>query len=229
MAEYAQWNSIPSEENKENGNKIEYLKLKGGNVYQIRPVLDYIFMYKYFYANKGYTRIAICGDPLTCPVKDKHPDLESAKKRYAAFVIDRADGKIKVMEGGVTIFREIGSRVEINGKDPGDLTDGSDWRIKVSGEGKKTDYQVSFVEDTPLTKEERSMLKEALDGDKKMLKKIYKADTPEKIEEKLFGEWSKKENKSENKSDDNSYASDNFSSNENSNENKDADDFDQSW
>ena len=194
MTEYVQWDSVPKSGN---GEKSEFLKLRSGNTYKIRPVFDPVKFFKYFHKHEGRLRTAICAKPDVCPVRDKHPELKKPSLRFAAYVIDRADGKVKILEAPQTVFRPIGSSLEMTGKNPGSGKDGSDWYIKVSGKGLNTTYDVGFIEASPLTAEERDLIKEALDGDKAKLQKLYKIDTPEEIEEKLFGDWNKKEKSSD--------------------------------
>ena len=185
MTEYVQWGSVP--QGGGNGEKSEYLKLKSGNKYRIRPIFDPVKFFKYFHKNQGRLRTAICGRPDVCPVRDKHPDLKRPSMRYAAYVIDREDNRVKILEAPQSVFRPIGSSFEATGKNPGSGKDGSDWLVKVSGTGLNTTYDVSFAGNTPLTQEERAAIKESLEGDMKKLQKLYKVDTPDEIEQKLFG------------------------------------------
>ena len=195
MSKYVQWDSVPTSGS---GEKSDFLKLESGQTYKIRPIFDPIRFYKYFHKNEsdGRLRTAICEKPDVCPVRDRHPELKKPSTRYAAYVIDRADGKVKVLEAPQSVFRPIGSSFEATGKNPGSGKDGSDWQIKVVGKGLKTTYEVAFAGSTPLTVEERASVKEALEGDPKKLEKIYKTDTPDEIEEKLFGDGSKKDSES---------------------------------
>lgn len=186
---FVEWNEVVNtNEGSSNSDKIEYLRLESGKTYRVRPIFRPIRFYKYFHKHNNKLRTAICEDPDTCPVKDKYPDLKRAAQRYACFVLDRADGKLKIIEAPASVFRPIGNRAEITGKNPGSGKDGSDWVIKVSGSGLKTKYDVSFFDVTPLTQEEREYVQTAVGGDQESLKKFYAIDTPEKIEQKLFGD-----------------------------------------
>ena len=186
MTEYVQWGSVPEDSNGGDG-KSEFLKLKTGNKYQIRPVLDPVKFFKYFHKHEGKLRTAICDKPDVCPVRDRHPELKKPSMRYAAYVIDRADGKIKILEAPQSVFRPIGSTFESTGKNPGSKNGGSDFQVKVTGVGLNTKYDVAWAGSTPLTPDEVDSLKEALDGDKTRLQKLYKVNTSEEIEAKLFG------------------------------------------
>lgn len=193
MTEHCDWGEVSKTTSNGGG---DYLKLQSGNQYRIRPVFSPVKFFKYFHMNNGKLRTGICGNPDTCPVRDRHPELKKPSLRFAAYVIDRADGKVKILEAPQTVFRPIGSSFELTGKNPGGGKDGSDWGIKVSGKGMQTKYDVMHLENTPLTAEERTAIKEALGGDKQKLTKLYKVDTPEELEKKLFGELEEKSNSS---------------------------------
>jgi hypothetical protein len=194
--EYVQWGSVSTAQGG-GGDKSDYLKLESGGKYRIRPIFDPVQFFKYFHKKDGRLRTAICSDPATCPVRDRHSDLQKPSMRFAAYVIDRADGKLKILEAPQSVFRPIGSSFEATGKNPGSSKDGSDWQVTVTGKGLSTKYDVAFAGSTPLSADEKSMIKESLDGDMKKLQKLYKTDTPEEIEEKLFGDPKKKEAEAE--------------------------------
>ncbi len=194
MADTCGWDQIPSS----GGSELsDFLRLKSGNSYKIRPILEPVKFFKYFHKNAhtGKLATAICGNPNTCPVKDKHSEMKKPSLRFAAYVIDRADGKVKILEAPQSVFRPIGASLEMTGKNPGGGADGSDWYIKVTGQGLNTTYDVGFIEHSPLSPEEKALVREALkdendEFDKEKLKKLYKVDTPAEIEEKLFGDGS---------------------------------------
>ena len=190
MAEQCSWGSIPSSGS---GEMSDFLRLQSGNSYKIRPVFEPVSFFKFFHKNNGKLRTAIVDKNQITVVCDAHNELKKPSLRFAAYVIDRADGKVKILEAPQTVFRPIGASLEMTGKNPGGGKDGSDWYIKVSGTGLTTKYDVGMIGPTPLTGEERATIKEALKGDdgefdKDKLKKLYKVDTPAEIEAKLFGE-----------------------------------------
>lgn len=188
MADTCTWDSIPSSGG---GEMSDFLRLQSGNSYKIRPIFEPVKFFKYFHKNaERKLKVAICGNPDACTVRQAHPELKKPSLRYAAYVIDRADNKVKILEAPQTVFRPIGARLGLTGQNPGGGKDGSDWQITVTGTGLNTTYAVDYIQQTPLSPEERDLIKEALDGDKDKLKKMYKIDTPEQIEEKLFGDGS---------------------------------------
>jgi len=195
MADYVGWDSVPKSGG--SNEKSEYLKLESGGTYRIRPVFDPVIFFKYFHKHDGRLRTAICADPKTCVVRDRHPELKTPSMRFAAYVIDRNDGKVKILEAPQTVFRPIGSSFTATGKNPGSGADGSDWQVTVTGKGLNTKYEVTYAGASPITAEERSMIKEAMDADLEKLKKLYKNNTPEEIEEKLFGDLKKNEGNSQ--------------------------------
>lgn len=186
MSNYVQWNGIGKDGG--DGNKNDFLSLESGKTYRIRPLFYPYKFWKYFHKNGSQLRTAICGDPDTCPIKDRHPNLAKPVLRFAIYVIDRADGKVKILEAPQSVFRPMGNHADAMNKNPGDLDKGSDWMVKKSGQGFKTKYDVTFLADTPLTMEEKRAVKEALGEDIKKLKTIYPVDAPEEIERKLFGD-----------------------------------------
>ena len=135
MTEYVQWDSIPTTGGSGDGEKNEYLRFESGKTYKIRPIFSPVKFFKYFHKHDGRLRTAIYGNPETCPVRDRHSELKKPSLRFAVYVIDRSDGKIKILESPQTVFRPIGKSLEITGKNPGSGKDGSDWSVSVSGKG----------------------------------------------------------------------------------------------
>jgi len=192
MEGYVEWGNVAPQEDKKTG-KINYLWLRGGNKYRIRPVHKAVHFFKYFYRNEGRMRTAVCADPDTCPVLSAHSDLKPASSRYAIYVIDRENEDLKVMEGPKTVFVPFRKKYEVTNKDPGGSTTGGDWEIEVTGSGKDgTAYTVTYIENTPLTKEEKEMITEKMEDENARLINIYKVNTPEEIEKRLFEPWQKK-------------------------------------
>lgn len=190
MAEQCSWDAIPSSSG--NGEMSDFLRLKSGNSYKIRPIFEPVKFYKYFHKEGGKLRTAIVGKHDIETLKAKYPDLKKPSLRLAAYVIDRADGKLKILEAPQTVFRPIGASAEMTGKNPGGGKDGSDWYIKVSGTGLNTTYDVGMIGPSPITQDERVLIKNAMTGeddefDKEKLQKLYKVDSIAQIEEKLFG------------------------------------------
>ncbi len=164
------------------GQQIDFLRLKGGNEYEIRPLGKPIVFFKYVRQHDdGGWRWAICEDPQECPVRKKH-NIEPSE-RYAVNIIDRSDGKIKVMEGPFTVFKAFRDYQDYTKKSPGG-PEGADFKITVKGAGLKTRYTTNLVKHTSFTDEEKSQIKEQ---HLYKLEAIYKVTPSEEIEYVLFG------------------------------------------
>ena len=128
-------------------------------------------------------------------VRDTFPD-KKCSWAYTSFVIDRADGKLKIMDHKKKLFNEI----LIAAQDLGDPTDwDTGWDVIV--ERKKTGPKVFNVEYTlrvmecskhkvPLTEEERKYLTEV--EEMPDIEEFLRVPTPEEqekfIREKILGE-----------------------------------------
>ena len=186
---FVQWDQVAPDSG--NGNK--FLRLKTGNTFKVRPLLLPVRFWKFFHAKDGKKRHAVVSEEIIEQMMATHPELKKPAKRYAIYVIDRADEKVKIMEGPQTVFREFRNRFEATGEKPGGGADGGDWQIKITGVGLNTTYAVTFLNQTPLTDEEKEKIKEELkdsDGnsDKEKLQKFYKFCTVEEAEARLFSD-----------------------------------------
>jgi hypothetical protein len=200
MTDYVQWGEFSQGDGSSNGGKSNYLKLESGKTYKVRPILKPVLFYKYFHKKDGKNRTAVCSKPDIEIMQSRHSELKEPSERYAAYVIDREDGRVKIMEAGKTVFHPIGISFEATGKDPGSGKEGSDWQISVTGKGLTTKYSVAFAGYTPITSDEKEAIKEAMGGDKEKLKKLYKAGSIDEIEQKLFGDNSSVDASSSNSS-----------------------------
>lgn len=182
------WTAI-SNKDKGNLNGVAYLKLEAGKSYRIRPVGKPYRIFQYFIERNeaqggGFAR-AYTEDAENCIVLKKTG--EKAKERFAVNVIDRADGKLKVLEGAVTIFKQMAVWSKSTGLDPG-TKDGGDFAISVECPGnvkKNTRYNCQFLGPVPFSKDETDMIKKQ--GLYK-LDEIYKPTPQSDIMQKLFGE-----------------------------------------
>jgi hypothetical protein len=197
MDGFTEWCDVaPKKEstNSSNADRPEYLWLKSGSTYRVRPVHLPVHFYKFFLRKDGKLRTALCEDPKNCSVLATHPELKAPNGRYAIYVIDREDGKLKIMEAPRTVFLPMRKRCEQVGVKPGGK-DGGDWAIEVSGSGLKTEYSTTYLTDTPFTDAEKKMINEEFKEDKAKLAKLYKPHTEEQIEKRLFGDWENTSNK----------------------------------
>ena len=104
--------------------------------------------------------------------------------RYAVNVIDRADGQIKILEGGVSIFEAFSKFNEMTERSPG-AKEGADFRIEVTGKKGKDYYKVNMHSKTILGDDEIQGIKDQ--GGTYKLQEIYKP-TPEDRWQKLVAQ-----------------------------------------
>lgn len=187
MSGYVQWNEVPTGGS---GGKTDFLRLKTGNTYKVRPLFLPVHFYKYFNKKDGKLRTAVVSEEVVAVMTEKYSEdtLQKPANRFAMFVIDRADESVKVMEFPISVYRQFRNSFEATGKKPGSGKDGGDWQIKIAGSGFNTSYDTIFVKDTPLTEDEKAKIKDALDGDSEKLQKIYKHCAIEEAETKLFAD-----------------------------------------
>jgi len=181
---YVEWAEVAPE----NSNGSKFLRLKTGNTFKVRPLLLPVHFWKFFHERNGKKRNAVVSEEIIEQMMATHPELKKPANRYAIYIIDRSDGQVKIMEGPQTVFREFRNRFEATGEKPGGGADGGDWQIKITGAGLNTSYSTIFINQTPLTDDEKEKIKEELGGDKEKLQKIFKFCTIEEAEAKLFSD-----------------------------------------
>jgi hypothetical protein len=175
--------------------KTEYLvtnegEEKNGYIesnFKFRPVGGHIKCRKFF-------------KPYKATLQDSDKDSDPAwstgwypSKRFAINVIDRADGRLKILEKGPNVFKKFAEYKALFGKDPAGNKEGVDFIMKVKipilkngkPDSMNTEYLVSHtLPETPLTEAEQEMIKT-----KKLwpLKQIYKS-TPIEQRQKMWDE-----------------------------------------
>lgn len=127
-------NFNPDKKNK--GNGISFLRFESGKTYKVRPFGSCVEFYKLFIA-KGKPSIIV--DPEIKDEAAKRLSEASGRElrpsyRNAMFIIDREDGKIKILEGGFQIFEAFGNWSNSSGIKPG-AGQAGDWAITVTGDG----------------------------------------------------------------------------------------------
>jgi len=184
MSGFVQWNDVPGGD----GSRAEFLSMKSGNTYKVRPLLDAYNFHKYFHKVDGKTRTAVVTEEVVALLAAKYPsELTKPANRYAMYVIDRNDGnKIKILEFPISVYKVFCNSFEANKKKPGSRLEGSDWLIKKSGAGLNTSYETTFVDYSPLTDEEYEALKVVLGGDKEKIATFFPFSSVEQAEKKLF-------------------------------------------
>lgn len=186
------WTSVSK--NDKTGSGAKFIKLEAGRSFRIRPVFKPHVFYKYFLTRpQGGFGQAITDKPDDCIITKKYG--EKPKQRFAVNVIDRSDGSLKILEGPITILKQFSAWAEETKTDPGS-DKGGEFAIRVEcpgGNKKNTKYHVSFINYSPFTDDEKTMIKESMYN----LQEICKPTSQDKIEEKLYG--SEEDSKSDSK------------------------------
>ncbi len=184
MSGFVQWNEVPS-----GGERTNFLALKSGNTYKVRPLLQPLNFCKYFHKVDGKMRTAVVSEEVVAQLAAKYPLTELSKpaNRYAMYVFDRNDdSKIKVMEFPISVYRQFANSFQATNNEPGSKINGSDWVIKITGTGFNTTYETTFVANTPLTEEEIKAVKAELAGDSEKLATIFPFNDVAAAEKRLF-------------------------------------------
>lgn len=184
MPEIVEWSDFSNHEGKQGQRgEINRLRLESGKSYKVRFVGPPLQFYKYFVAGRS----AICASKDSCPVRQKY-NIEPST-RYAVNILDRNDidpktglPVLKIMECPPMVLKPVVSWWKGAGQDPGGKA-GPDFFIEVTGKQKSTRYQVSALQVTPLTEDEKEYVKANIYD----LAKIYKAVPENEIENRLFG------------------------------------------
>jgi len=176
-------------ENGQNSKRTEFLKMVAG-VHHVRPVGNPISFPKYVEKSGGTWRSAIPEDANDNPIAKNHN--AKLNNRYAIHIIDRADGQFKIMEAGITVFREFKKYFEYTGINPGQK-DGAEFKITVSGQNLTKKYDTKLHERTTLSEAEIVLMKNYLEemGAKTLgehLLRLFKSTPNAEIEAKLFGD-----------------------------------------
>jgi len=181
------WDDVAPEQSKNGSNNGRgiFLYLKTGNTYRVRLVGGAVVFHRIFHKPAdGKPRTAICEDPKNCSVLDLHKELKS-QERYAIYVIDRADNKLKIMEGPKTLFLYFKQRYQSTKVKPGG-PQGGDWEIKITGTGLMTKYTAIYLDPTPFTDDEKAILSDEFRENRDKLAKMFTPLSDEDIEKKLF-------------------------------------------
>jgi hypothetical protein len=152
-----------------NGEGLQTMKLLPGPN-QVRIVgLPYETEVHWESANDGSKKRIVCLG-VGCPIcKAGHVP----QKRFQVLVMDRADKKLKILEGGTSIFKQI--REIAMDADYGDPSN-YDLKIKKEGTGRETKYTVlASPNKSPITQEEQELV-----NNSKSLKEI---NAPKSLED----------------------------------------------
>ncbi|MHA2279366.1 MAG: hypothetical protein ACXAC5_00535 [Promethearchaeota archaeon] len=179
-------------DNKGKGNGITFLRFERDKTYKIRPFGSAVEFYKIFIA-KGKPSIIVDGGDKDQAVKllSEHTGTELRPSyRNAMFIIDRADGRVRILEGGFQIFEQFGNWSESSGIKPGS-GQGGDWSIKVEGDGvggsNPRKYHTVYLGPSAFSEEEKQMISKLKEEGKLKLANYLKETSLDKVVETAFG------------------------------------------
>jgi len=182
MSQVIDWKDV-SEEGNKSSSKSSFLRLTAGT-HTVRPVGPPIAMNKFMIQGAdNLWKSAVCEDAVNNPITQNHGIDPS--ERYAINIIDRADGELKILEGGVKVFGEFKKYNSMTSKNPGG-SEGADFKIVISGSGRSKKITTTFDRANTLTEDEVSYIK-GLGGLTK-LQDVFKVTPNDQLEAKLFGE-----------------------------------------
>jgi len=183
MSQVIDWKDVSDEKAGKSSGKSNFLRLNAGT-HVVRLLGPPIAMNKFMVQGDDQRwRSAVCEDAENNPVTKNHAINPS--ERYAINVIDRADGELKILEGGVRVFGEFKKYFTMTGLNPG-ATEGADFKIVVTGAGRSKKIITTFDRKSTLAEDEIAMVKGR--GGLNKLQDIFKVTPNDQLEEKLFGE-----------------------------------------
>jgi hypothetical protein len=176
VPKWLDWSQVQPEQPDPKSARSWSLRLEVGGVYRVRLIGHPISCFRYYVNGKG----AITLNPETCPITTKH-NLRPMR-RYAINAIDRAMGRVQIIEAPLSLFLAFRRFRDEAGDDPGG-PNGPDFDIHVIGGRNRTTYCVSYdaQKRTPFTDAEKDMIREGMFD----LTTIYRATANDEIEKRL--------------------------------------------
>ena len=153
---------------------IKNIRLEDGKPVTLRFVTKPKKILRYWIDGKS----AICADRENCTVHKKYG--KEPEVRYVVQAIDRADGKLGILECSPPVLKPVSTWATARRRDPDDPKQGIDFEIKRTGQKKLTRYEVVPLDPTPLTDAEITMVEGKYD-----LEKLFKPTPDAEIEVKL--------------------------------------------
>jgi len=182
MSSTIEWKDVGGDGKGKSG-KSDFLRLSAGT-HVVRLLGPPVAMNKFMVQGEdGRWRSAVCEDAENNPVTKNHGINPS--ERYAINVIDRSDGELKILEGGVSVFNEFKKYYTMTGINPG-ASIGADFKIVVTGAGRSKKIVTDFDRKNNLTEDEIAYVKGR--GGLNKLEDIFKVTPNDQLEAKLFGE-----------------------------------------
>lgn len=185
MSSLADWN-VTCNSSKKKYDSNEFLRVKPGCKLKVRLLGRPVKVVKVFCEDRR--RIVLDNEEIGTQLKQKYPKkIGNVSIRYACWCIDRDSGDMKIIDMPTSVARAFGNRTEIVDRKISDIDEGCDWVIVSNGQkGKNVRYDAFYLEETPLTEEEKEMVKNRMeDNDSFDLTKVFVSYSFEEAEERL--------------------------------------------
>jgi len=181
MPSEVDWNSVGGKDGKGGGRpKTRFIKFVDGETIEVRPVGKTVEFYKFFISETQRSVVVELEDGTkAAEILTQHAGKEvKPTHRFAMNVIDQADGQVKVLEGGRSIFKYFAAWAKRNKSHPGGQN-GWTWTIEASGKGLNREYTTQPVGPAPISEQQRAQIKAA--GDLYNLDEVFQATPLDKL------------------------------------------------
>ena len=178
QAEQGNWDDLSEDKKSNSKGRTGFMKFDKPGDYTVRLVGNHVKFHRHW---SPFTERVI----THYEYKENDPAWQAGfypRTTFAIHVIDRADGELKILEKGSSLFKQFARYKVVNEINPAGK-DGPDWVISVEhpgGNKRQAKYTATFkAKPAPFTEEEIAMIKEK----KAPLKDIYATTPLEHIKE----------------------------------------------
>ena len=172
--------------------RVDFIKFTPGKEVTVRPIGAAIAFYKFFHNKRSVVVDPEVKDQAAATISAHAGEEIIPQQRFAINVIDRSDGKFKVLENGQMIFNNFGVWSRANGNSAPGSNQGCDWTILPQGVEKGRKYTVMPGPPRPFSTDEIKRAKEQ--KELYSLKEVFVACPVDQVVERLFGGGKKNTN-----------------------------------
>lgn len=193
MASKIDWGTVGGDKkgNRGGGDKPLYVEFKPDVPVTIRPIGGAVQFMKVFVNKRSVVLDPENKDQAKALIESSTNQKCEPKMRFAINVIDRSDGKVKILENGPSIFKHFANWSKLNGNAGPGGNSGTDWNILPTGVGLDREYAVMPTVPTPLTPDEIAKAKDP--KGLYPLSEIYKCCPVNEIVSRITGTYKKAE------------------------------------
>lgn len=188
MSNLEGWNvTCNSSKSKKKYDPEEFLRVKPGCKLKVRLLGRPVKVVKVFSEDRKC--IVLDNKEIGTQLKQKYPKkIGNVSIRYACWCIDRDSNTMKILDMPVSVARGFGNRVTLIGKKIAGAEEGCDWAIMTNNKtGKDVRYDAVYLEETPLSEEEKEMVKNRMEHEDSFdLTKVFVSYSFEEAEGRLL-------------------------------------------